>query len=465
VVVPVHLNEGTLRELSRRIHAALSPVDRYQLIFVDDASPDRSGAALREMAAADASIEVLALESNRGQHAAVLAGIRRARGEWLVTLDADLQDPPEAIPRLIERASEGFDVVFAGRRGRYENSWRLVTSRTYRAALSKLLGLPLDAGMFMAMRRSAGDALLALQGPPPQIVAMVGAAGLRTTSLPVRRGPRLEGSSAYTTAARVSAAVLAFRWALRRRRASVSKPHRLQHNEAQRRYFEDRPKRRMIPRHSRYLERHVEHLIRFAALREGDRVLELGCGMGRYTLPLAARGLEVAGMDISPKLLARLREYAPARSRISLHEGDVLDPPPQLRGRFDAVVGLFVLHHLQDVAACARSVAALLVPGGRVAFLEPNAYNPLYYAQIALTPTMSWDGDKGVAAMRPRLLHDALSAGGFAELRLERFGFFPPFASERPRGAALERWLERIAPLRPFLPFQLIGGRLADASS
>jgi SAM-dependent methyltransferase len=186
--------------------------------------------------------------------------------------------------------------------------------------------------------------------------------------------------------------------------------------------------------------------------------------MGRYTLPLASRGLQVEGIDISHELLDRLRSHAAGRYKIPLHEADVLDPPAELRGRFDAIVGFFVLHHLHDVAACMRSMAELVVRGGRLAFVEPNAYNPLYYVQIAARPTMSWEGDGGVAQMRRAPLVDALRGAGVAEPRLERFGFFPPFIADRPGGAALERRLERIPVLGPVLPFQLFGGPVGEAS-
>lgn len=228
------------------------------------------------------------------------------------------------------------------------------------------------------------------------------------------------------------------------------------HNQRQRRYFESQPKPNMLPRPSAYLERHVDELVAFAGLQPGDRVLEVGCGMGRYTLPLAARGLRVTGIDIAPGLLDRLRDAADGRHSIELVVGDVVSPPEDLPRDFDAVVGLFVLHHLHDLTACMRSVRGLVRPGGRAVFLEPNAYNPLYYAQIFLTPTMSWAGDRGVMAMRRRAVATAMSTAGLVDVRFRRFGFFPPCVTERPRGRAIERRLERLPGLEPLLPFQLI---------
>jgi len=232
------------------------------------------------------------------------------------------------------------------------------------------------------------------------------------------------------------------------------------HNEGQRRYFEERPLPRMVPARSRYLLRQAEELVLFARLAPGDRVLEIGAGMGRYTLLLVDKGLSLEGMDLSPVLLERLRGYDGGRHSIPLHAFDVAEPPAHLRRTFNAVIGFFTLHHLHNLKACFRGMASLLAPGGRVAFLEPNALNPLYYLQITFTPGMTWKGDRGMLEMRRGPVFRAMEAAGFSDLTLERFGFFPPFLSNRPAGARLERLLERIPLFRPILPFQLFGGTL-----
>jgi SAM-dependent methyltransferase len=233
-----------------------------------------------------------------------------------------------------------------------------------------------------------------------------------------------------------------------------------EHNEGQRRYFEERPLPRMVPVRSPYLVRHVEELVRFARLVPGERVLEIGAGMGRYTLLLAGKGLSLEGMDLSPVLLERLRTYDGGEHPMPLHAFDVAEPPEELKGRFDAVIGFFTLHHLHNLEACYRGMATLLSLGGRVAFLEPNAWNPLYYLQITFTPGMSWEGDRGMLDMRRGPVFRAMEAAGFSGLALERFGFFPPFLSNSRTGRKLESLLERIPLLRPVLPFQLFGGTL-----
>jgi hypothetical protein len=91
-------------------------------------------------------------------------------------------------------------------------------------------------------------------------------------------------------------------------------------------------------------------------------------------------------------------------------------------------------------------------------FLEPNPLNPLFYVQILVTPGMTWQGDGGIVRMRPKSVFAAFATAGFGRFRHERLGFFPPFLAEKPVGERIERRLERIRPLRPFLPFQLFAG-------
>lgn len=227
------------------------------------------------------------------------------------------------------------------------------------------------------------------------------------------------------------------------------------HNRRQRRYFERGEKQTMVPRDSPYLRRHVDELVRFGGLGPGDRILEVGCGMGRYTIPLADRGLNVEGLDLTPFLLERLRAYDGGRRGLTLHCLDVLDAPATLGARYDAVVALFTLHHLHDLERSLAAMAALLRPRGRVVFLEPNPLNPLYYVQIAVTPGMTWEGDGGIVKMRPATLRRAAEAAGLTGFAFERFGFLPPIAANRRWGSRLEGVLERVPLWRPLLPFQL----------
>jgi SAM-dependent methyltransferase len=227
------------------------------------------------------------------------------------------------------------------------------------------------------------------------------------------------------------------------------------HNRAQLEYFERAGRHAMRPADSSYVRRQVDRLVAFAGLAAGERVLDVGCGMGRYTFALADRGLVVEGLDLSEALLERLREFDGGRYRIPLHCADVVDPPDELRGRFDAVVGFFTLHHLHDLTGCLRAMGSLARPDGRVVFLEPNPFNPLYYIQMLVVPGMSWSGDRGILSMRERNVFRAMGAAGLANPAVERFGFFPPFVVNRGFGPRLEDALERVRLWGRFLPFQL----------
>jgi SAM-dependent methyltransferase len=232
-----------------------------------------------------------------------------------------------------------------------------------------------------------------------------------------------------------------------------------EHNQVQLSYFGAAIKPTMVPVDTPYIRRHVQEMIRFAGITAADRVLEIGCGMGRYTIPLADAGIRIEGLDLSPFLLSRLSEYAGDRT-IPLHNADVWHPPADLHGKFDKVIGFFTLHHLHDLERCFESMAGLVKPGGRVVFLEPNAYNVLYYLQVMLSPGITWKGDRGIVDMRRGRVFPAMSHAGLQDLSIRRFGFFPPFIANRPWGQRIERVIERIA-WKTVLPFQLFSGRRA----
>lgn len=214
VVLPVYRNADTLRPVHRRLRDVLeSHGSSFEIVFVDDASPDGSLAILKELANLDSSVRVLALARNIGQHRAVLAGLPLAGGRWVVVMDADLQDPPEAIPQLLRKAQEGFAAVFAGRRGRYESAWRLLESWLFKRLLHLACGIPADAGLFVAMNPQMVERLLALRARRPYLVAMIGCTGLPLASIPVARLPRTVGS-AYSHSARLKTGLAGIGWVL-----------------------------------------------------------------------------------------------------------------------------------------------------------------------------------------------------------------------------------------------------------
>ena len=218
---------------------------------------------------------------------------------------------------------------------------------------------------------------------------------------------------------------------------------------------------RMSPRPLACFERQIDTLFRVLDLDSSARLLDVGCGMGRFTLPLLRRGVEVVGLELSPGLLEELQHHAQlwGLPEVRTYCADMSAPPAELHGQFDAVVGFFTLHHVHDLAACMRGTLECVRPGGKVGFVEPNPWNPLYYLQISLTPGMSWKADAGILKMRRRLIFRAMREAGLEPTDHLKFGFLPPALSERGPLMGLDDFAERIRPLRPFLPFQVFAGQ------
>jgi glycosyltransferase involved in cell wall biosynthesis len=221
VVLPVYRNRLELPELHRRLRQASAMLGPTELIFVIDACPDGSLDALREIERDDPDVRLLVLKHRRGQHEALCAGLAIARAEIVLTMDADLQDPPEAIPAIVAKLREGFGAVYAGRRGRYESGGRLATSWLFKHALSALTGMPVDAGAFIAMRRDVAARVASLRGSRPYVPAVIAAIGRPVAVVPVVRERRPHGPSAYTPATRAGLAARAIVQVLRWRASSA----------------------------------------------------------------------------------------------------------------------------------------------------------------------------------------------------------------------------------------------------
>lgn len=218
VVLPVYRNRATLDELHRRLSAALSGMSLpYELIFVDDACPEGSAAGLAEIAARDPRVRAISLPRNVGQQRAAWVGLSAAGGAWSVVMDADLQDPPEAIPALLSAAAPGVDAVLAAWRGRYEGKGRLLTSRLFKILREKLTGYPRDAGMFFALRRPLVEEILRHDVPHPFLPSLVALSGRRFVTVPVERASRPSGESAYSKSALLLRAAREIAYIVRRR--------------------------------------------------------------------------------------------------------------------------------------------------------------------------------------------------------------------------------------------------------
>lgn len=200
IVVPVYNEEETLTELLARLTRMAHGLSlSYEVVLVNDGSSDRSFEILRRAAALDPHLVVLDLNRNYGQHAAVFAGFENARGEVVVTLDADLQNPPEEIPKLLAKIDEGYDVVGSVRTARKDSAFRRLASRAINRITSLATGVKLrDYGcMLRAYRRPVVDALCRSGEISTFIPVLADMFAGRVTEVPVAHAPRAHGESKY----------------------------------------------------------------------------------------------------------------------------------------------------------------------------------------------------------------------------------------------------------------------------
>ncbi len=200
VVSPVYNNARHLSDLTREITSSLAGFNT-EIILVDDGSPDHSWQVIRELAKhrqPRLKVRGVRLSRNFGQHAAIFAGLKHARGSYVFVLDADLQDNPAFMRAMLDKALEGFDIVHARRTRQRMNFRRLVTKLVYRLlTLSSEIRLHATMGNFKLLSRRALDTALRFAGPQPLFELMVDRAGYRAASVDVERRNRPVDVSAY----------------------------------------------------------------------------------------------------------------------------------------------------------------------------------------------------------------------------------------------------------------------------
>ena len=199
VVAPMYEEQETVDPFTERVAAALDGVE-YELILVDDGSTDATAAAMARAAAADPRVKVVTLSRNFGHQPALTAGLEHARGDVIVMLDGDLQDPPEVIPEMLARWGEGVDVVYAVREQRLgETVFKRVTARGFYRTFRRLTGLDLavESGDFRLMDRRALDALLAMPERARFLRGMTVWIGFAQTAVPFVRQERHAGVTKY----------------------------------------------------------------------------------------------------------------------------------------------------------------------------------------------------------------------------------------------------------------------------
>jgi glycosyltransferase involved in cell wall biosynthesis len=201
VVVPVFNGEQTLEELVRRISAALAPIaPAYEIILVNDGSADGSWSKVLELAATDGTVRGIDLMRNSGQHNATLAGIRAARFAITVTLDDDLQNPPEEIPNLVRELEQGWDVVYGTAAKRQFGRWRNLATAVTKLALQTTMGAGIarQVSPYRAFRTRIRDAFEQFDGPHVSIDVLLTWGTSKFTWVRVTHDARTVGRSNYT---------------------------------------------------------------------------------------------------------------------------------------------------------------------------------------------------------------------------------------------------------------------------
>ncbi len=200
VVIPVFNETDSVEFLHRRLSETLAAIGKsYEVIYVDDGSTDGSDKKLGELYRNDPRMTVIRFNRNYGQHAAVIAGFERSQGDIVVTLDADLQNPPEEIPKLLAKLEEGYDVVGGWREGRQDSGVRRVLSFLVNRVSSLIVGVKMkDYGcMLRAYRRPVVKRICECQEMASFIPALANAFAGSVAEISVSHSARETGRSKY----------------------------------------------------------------------------------------------------------------------------------------------------------------------------------------------------------------------------------------------------------------------------
>jgi dolichol-phosphate mannosyltransferase len=204
VVIPLYNEEGNVTELLRRVGTIMDRVaengDDYEIIAVNDGSQDGTLGALRAARAAQPRLVILNLSRNFGHQIAATAGLEAARGDAIVLMDGDLQDPPELIEAFLAKWREGYDVVYATRRARHgENPFKLLTARAFYRVIRRLtnVSIPVDTGDFRLMSRRVVDALAQTREKHRFLRGLVSWVGFEQTGVEYDRDARFSGRTKY----------------------------------------------------------------------------------------------------------------------------------------------------------------------------------------------------------------------------------------------------------------------------
>jgi len=201
ILVPAHNEEAVLAECHRRLTEVMdSTGERYEIIFIDDGSRDRTGAILQELADADPNVKVIGFSRNFGHQIAISAGMDHASGDAVIVIDADLQDPPSVILQMIAKWKEGYDVVY-GRRGERqgETAFKKATAFVFYRLLRGLtdVDIPPDVGDFRLIDRKVCEVMSRIRERNRFVRGLISWVGFRQTAVSYVREKRFAGETKY----------------------------------------------------------------------------------------------------------------------------------------------------------------------------------------------------------------------------------------------------------------------------
>lgn len=201
IILPVYNEQENIQNVYTRVTNALQPLTKtYEIIFINDGSHDKTLEAISLLHKKDSHVKLINFTRNYGHQAAVTAGLNHASGEYIAVLDADLQDPPEVLPRFFKKLEEGYDVVYAIRQNRKEGFLKKLAYSTFYRLLKMVssIDIPLDSGDFCVMRLRVAKTMQTLPERNRFVRGIRSWVGYKQIGLPYDREERSAGESKYT---------------------------------------------------------------------------------------------------------------------------------------------------------------------------------------------------------------------------------------------------------------------------
>lgn len=209
IVSPVYRAEKILPLLVAEIQFVMAKMEQdFEIILVDDRSPDQSWETMKQLSSEHSFVKSFRLSRNFGQHATIMAGLSKAKGDWVVVMDCDMQDQPKEIEKLFEKTKEGYEVVLAKREIRQDKFTKKMSSRAFYKVFNYLAGIEInrEVANFGIYKKKVIEAVLSVNDNIKFFPLFVNWVGFKTTAIPIEHASREEGSSSYSFSKLISLA-------------------------------------------------------------------------------------------------------------------------------------------------------------------------------------------------------------------------------------------------------------------